>query len=354
MICLEYVWLDGKNTIRSKVKIINGSPDSNRKLTISDVPVWNYDGSSTYQAFTESSEVSLYPVKLYPDPFSKSNNQKSYMVLCKTSDPLCSVKIAEEIFNETQENRPMFGLEQEFFIIDQETDKPLGWPISGEPKAQGDYYCSVGAGCAFGRDYLEECIQMIIGMGIPITGMNYEVAPGQAEIQVCDTGIDAAHGLIMTRYVLARVGERYGYSIDYRPKPIEGNWNGSGCHVNFSTSSIREDGGWEKIQECMGYLSRNHTLDINLYGKDNEKRLTGKHETSSMTAFTWGVANRAASVRIPTTTEKDKKGYFEDRRPAANIDPYLVTANIYKVCCLDHKSLWEDPTVKKIIQKYNL
>ena len=245
----------------------------------------------------------------------------------------------------------MFGIEQEFFIIDDKTCKPLGWPINGEPKAQGDYYCSVGSNCAFGRKYLDECMEIMLEMNIPITGMNFEVAPGQAEFQVCDTYINAAHGLVMMRYVLARVGEKYNYSIEYDPKPIKGNWNGSGCHVNFSTREMREENGYEEIKNCMNYLESTHLDDIKLYGKNNEQRLTGKHETSSMTKFTFGVANRGSSVRIPTQTEKENKGYFEDRRPASNIDPYLVTSNLYKVCCLDHKSLYNDPIVQKILNQ---
>lgn len=346
MIQLEYVWLDGKNTIRSKTKVIQNV----NNISLTDVSIWNYDGSSTYQAFTESSEVNLYPVKIYPNPFIR--NGEGYMVLCKTSDPLCSISVAENIFDQSNKDQPMFGLEQEFFIIDNHTGKPLGWPINGTPKAQGDYYCSVGAGCAFGRNYIDECMEMLVQMEVPVTGMNYEVAPGQAEFQVCAIGLDASHAMVMLRYVLARVGEKYNYSINYDPKPLEGNWNGSGCHVNFSTETMRSEGGYEKIKTCMEYLSETHVNDLKLYGTDNEKRLTGKHETSSMEEFSYGVANRATSVRIPTSTEKDNKGYFEDRRPASNIDPYLVTANLYKVCCLDHKSLYHDPTVKQIINKY--
>ncbi len=339
MITLEYVWIDGKNGIRSKTKVTNTNISN-----IKDVPIWNYDGSSTYQATTESSEIELYPVKMYNDPFIKRGtfvNGKlgGKIILCKTSDPNCSISKAEKIFQFKKHFKPLFGLEQEFFIIDNKTGKPLGWPVEKEPKSQGDYYCSVGAGLAFGRDYLTECLNTSIEMGIPITGMNFEVAPGQAEFQVCDYGINAGHNLTLLRYVLARVGEKYNYSIDYDPKPIEGDWNGSGCHVNFSTEEMRSDGGLEVIKKCMVYLSRRHNDDLLLYGKGNEKRLTGKHETSSMKKFTYGVGDRSASVRIPTQTEKDKKGYFEDRRPASNIDPYLVTSNLYKVCCLDHKSI---------------
>ena len=71
-----------------------------------------------------------------------------------------------------------------------------------------------------------------------------------------------------------------------------------------------------------------HTEHIKIYGEGNDLRLTGKFETASMDEFSFGIANRGASVRIGRETEQDGKGYFEDRRPSSNADPYLVTGKI--------------------------
>ena len=60
----------------------------------------------------------------------------------------------------------------------------------------------------------------------------------------------------------------------------------------------------------------------------NELRLTGKHETCSIDEFKIGVRDRGCSVRIPLSVYNDKCGYFEDRRPASNANPYEVTAFI--------------------------
>ena len=69
------------------------------------------------------------------------------------------------------------------------------------------------------------------------------------------------------------------------------------------------------------------------YGEGNERRLTGLHETASINDYTYGVADRGASIRIPSTAEKDGKGYFEDRRPSSNMDPYRVNSMMVMTCC---------------------
>jgi glutamine synthetase len=53
-----------------------------------------------------------------------------------------------------------------------------------------------------------------------------------------------------------------------------------------------------------------------------------------MDKFIWGIETINTSVCIPNLTQKDGDGYFEDRRPAANIDLYLATSTIAETCCL--------------------
>ena len=203
---------------------------------------------------------------------------------------------------------------------------PLGWPKSnarsaatspvwqvGFPGPQGPYYCSAGADVAFGRQIVEAHMMACLKAGIELTGTNAEVMPGQWEYQVKATGISAGDQHVMARYLMARIGEDYGVVISYEPKPIPGDWNGSGCHTNFSTKAMREDGGYDVIVKAIENLGKHHSESIKMYGEDNEKRLTGHHETASIHKFSWGVASRKVSVRVGNDTFLKKKGYYEVR-----------------------------------------
>jgi len=130
----------------------------------------------------------------------------------------------------------------------------------------------------------------------------------------------------VSRYILGRVAEDFGISVTLEPKLFK-EWNGAGCHTNYSTKTMREVGGMEYIETLIKNMAPKHQLHISIYGT-NEKRLTGNYETSSKDLFSYGIGNRASSVRIPTSTASEKKGYIEDRRPASNADPYVVGAAI--------------------------
>ena len=141
-------------------------------------------------------------------------------------------------------------------------------------------------------------------------------------------GINACDELIMLRYILARTAEESGIQINLDPKPLKGEHNGSGCHTNFSTLAMREDGGYDEIVKAINLLADHHEVHMKNYGVGNDRRMTGTHETSSFDKFSWGVADRGSSIRVPKETVERRKGYFEDRRPASNMDPYVVCSLI--------------------------
>ena len=341
----EYIWLDSNKKFRSKTKVIpkffSGvfSADGN---DVGMYPHWDYDGSSTGQASGTSSEVILVPIFVCDNPLlqdSVKNVNSNHvimrkLVLCETfyidgkPTPENSRHAATTIFDISMDHVPWFGLEQEYFIFDENTyDKEYKKGFYETPT----HYCGVGCQISH-RQLVEEHMAACLTAGLTISGINAEVSKDQWEFQIGPSeGIHAADELLMGRYLLERIAEKYQKIICYDPKPFE-FINGSGCHTNFSTKLMRDKdstsnaNGINEIHRVIQNMEKHHAEDIQQYGKDNDKRLSGIHETSSYDKFSWGVANRGASVRINNNTHRDGFGYFEDRRPAANMDPYLVTS----------------------------
>ncbi len=327
---LDYVWLDGykpTQSMRNKVKIID---DKKWKGKIENCPMWAFDGSSTAQAKGNSSDCLLKPVRLFVDPL----RENGYMVICEVlnADGTPHASNGRATIND-DDNDFWFGFEQEYVLWDIEHHSPLGFPAQGFfPAPQGPYYCSVGAEFAVGREIVEEHMELCIAAGINIEGTNAEVMKGQWEYQVFAKGAkEAGDQVWAARFLLERVAEKYGVRINLHPKPVKGDWNGSGMHANFSNTALRTSGKKEVFEEiCERFRPKKRIKDaIAVYGADNEQRLTGLHETQSINKFSYGVSDRGASIRIPiAAVENGWKGWLEDRRPASNADPYKVAANV--------------------------
>ncbi|MEZ4825253.1 MAG: glutamine synthetase beta-grasp domain-containing protein [Bacteroidia bacterium] len=324
---LEYIWLDGSKYtqgLRSKTKIV-----SNFSGKLEDCPMWSFDGSSTEQAEGRSSDCLLKPVAIYPDPARKNG----YLVMTEVLNPDRTPHPTNGRAQiDDDDNDFWFGFEQEYFLWDPVTNKPPGFPDGGYPAPQGPYYCSVGVKNAFGREMVEEHLDLCLEAGINVEGINAEVATGQWEFQVFAKGAaDAGDQVWVARYLLERLGEKYGLGVNWHPKPILGDWNGSGMHINFSNGLLRTAGSkdtYDKVCEAFRPVIKEH---IAVYGAHNELRLTGRHETQSIDKFSFGVSDRGASIRIPIgTVENGYKGWLEDRRPASNADPYKAAARIIK------------------------
>ncbi|XP_037069592.1 glutamine synthetase-like [Pollicipes pollicipes] len=332
-----YVWIDGSGeNLRAKTRTLDFVPRSPAEL-----PVWNFDGSSTGQAEGSNSDVYLYPKVIYPDPFRRKHDK---LVLCetfkydKTPHETNLRHTCAKVMKQVESQKPWFGMEQEYTLLDLDLH-PFGWPKNGFPGPQGPYYCGVGASKVYGRDVVESHYRACLYSGVMIAGTNAEVMPSQWEFQVgpCE-GIQMGDDLWVGRFLLHRTAEDFGIVISMDPKPIPGDWNGAGCHTNYSTRAMREDNGIVEIEAAIKKLATVHDEHIKCYdpkgGSDNARRLTGQHETSAITDFSAGVANRGASIRIPRQVAEDGKGYLEDRRPSSNCDPYAVTEIICRTTCL--------------------
>lgn len=355
IIIAEYIWIGGNNyDLRSKSRTLMW--DKETPISINDIPQWNYDGSSTNQANGENSEVLLIPVSLYKDPFRGGG---SILVMCETfSDtktPALNNNRANSrlIFNKeiVQKEIPLFGLEQEYTLFQKDKKTPLGWPEEGFPEEQGPYYCGVGYDNAVGRKIANDHYRICLDAGLIVSGINAEVMKGQWEYQIGPCSLmDIGDQMWISRYIMYRISELYEVYVSFDPKPIEGDWNGAGCHVNYSTLSMRT-GVENSIEKTIFGLSNSHKDFIKIYGEGNERRMTGKHETSKLEEFSYGVANRKCSIRIPINTMISKSGYIEDRRPASNIDPYLVTASVVDVTLV--KNYEEEPDYADSIAEIN-
>ncbi|MCP3992615.1 MAG: glutamine synthetase [Actinomycetia bacterium] len=328
----EYIWIDGTEPtpeIRSKTKIVAGGDEPG---------IWGFDGSSTNQATGDNSDVVLQPVFECPDPIRGGDNT---LVLCETlltedlsPHPTNTRAAAAAAYEKYGDQKPLFGLEQEYTMLQTGSGWPYGFPQHGFPGPQGPYYCGVGAVKIAGRDIVEEHTSWCIEAGLGISGTNAEVMPGQWEFQIgpLDT-VAAADHVWIARYLLYRLGEEYNVEISLEAKPMKGDWNGAGMHTNFSTEAMRNS--YEAVITATEALGAPGKPEEHLagYGVGIEDRLTGEHETQRYDQFSYGVSDRGASVRIPWQVAKAQKGYIEDRRPNANADPYKLTTLMTNTCC---------------------
>jgi glutamine synthetase len=323
---LEYIWLDGKQPIpelrgKTTIKSFDKAP------TLADLPLWGFDGSSTMQAEGHKSDCILKPVSIYPD----ASRKDAYLVMCEVMHPDGTPHSTNARATFSDDPDLWLGFEQEYFLYHE--GRPLGFPKEGYPGPQGPYYCGVGYKYmgSVARQIVEEHLELCLAAGINHEGINAEVAKGQWEFQIFGQGKKAADDLWIARYLMARLCEKYEVDFVLYCKPIQGDWNGSGMHTNFSTKHIREVGGKDYLEALMSAFEENIHEHIAVYGPDNHLRLTGKHETQSIDKFSYGLSDRGASVRLPVNFIRNGyKGYLEDRRPNSEADPYQIICRLLK------------------------
>jgi glutamine synthetase len=325
---LEYIWLDGYTPVpnlrgKTQIKEFDEFP------TLEQLPLWGFDGSSTMQAEGRSSDCVLKPVAVYPDP-ARTNG---VLVMCEVMMPDGVTPHAQQARHHPRRRRRLVRLRAGILLLQERPSARL--PRAGYPAPQGPYYTGVGYSNVgdVAREIVEEHLDLCLAAGINHEGINAEVAKGQWEFQIFGKGSKkAADEIWMARYLLQRLTEKYGIDIEYHCKPLgDTDWNGSGMHCNFSTKYMREVGGKAYFEALMAQFDKNLMDHIAVYGPDNDKRLTGKHETAPWNKFSYGVADRGASIRVPHSFVKnDYKGYLEDRRPNSQGDPYQIASQVLK------------------------
>ncbi|XP_078496978.1 glutamine synthetase-like [Lissotriton helveticus] len=331
---VTYVWIDTNGeALYCKTRTLDHEPSC-----IEDVPEW-------IMWKDLNSDMYLIPVEMFRDPFCLDPNK---LVMCEVMK--YNRKPAETNLRHTcktamekvKDFHPWFGMEQEYTLLGI-NGHPFGWPKNGFPGPEGSYSCGVGADKAYGRDVVESHYKACLYAGVKICGTNAEAMPSQWEFQVgpCE-GITMGDHLWMARFILHRVCEDFGVVATLDPKPMAGNWSGAGCHANYSTEAMRNAGGLKYIEEAIEKLRKRHNYHICVYdphgGKDNYRRLTGQKGTPMIHEFSAGAGKCGISVRIPHQVSQEGFGYFEDRRPSANCDPYAVTEALVRTIILNETS----------------
>jgi glutamine synthetase len=270
-----------------------------------------------------------------PDPLRGENDK---LVMCEvllpdmSPHPTNTRRACVEVAEKYATDDPWFGVEQEYTFF--QNGRPMGWPEAGFPAPQGPYYCGVGGDKMPGRHIVEAHTAACLKAGLAIEGTNAEVMMGQWEFQIGILPPPLVGDQLWTaRWLLFRIAEDFDVFATLEPKPVLGDWNGAGAHTNFSTKAMREEGGWEAIIAACEALGKRVEEHVANYGVGIEIRLTGAHETAHYSTFTYGTSDRGASIRIPWQTAQNKKGYIEDRRPNANMDPYVVSRLLVETVC---------------------
>lgn len=237
-----------------------------------------------------------------------------------------------EIINRVCDHEVNIGFGQEFYLLGP-ADRPFGWPCGALPLVQGKNYGGIGTHRVVGREIIECIERSCLYAGINVYGTSPERTLGQWKFLTGPSlSIQAADELWVARYIMQRIAEDYGLSITFRTCPVL--YRGlSALHTSFSTKKSRENGGYQVLMDYIKKLANKHAQDVKILDMDGV-RLSGDDQTCQREHFRHGVGDRTACIKITPAVVDKKKGYFQDRRPCACSDPYVVITTLIKSCLL--------------------
>jgi len=357
----EYIWLDSENNVRSQLTTVSIKGDlSNHPIDgaspyVKDhtkYPLLEVNGVLCGQALNDDPMIVLKPAYIAPNILYQSFPYIfSVAVVCDVYTvskdtgiliPHCNNyrHSATAIFNE-HENvsmEPLIGITQEYYILGEPSyngnnnnnnnnnNNHTHPPAIRSPIDYKNAYCYPGS---FHKNIIEKHYRICSITGIDM-GSTYQCeTTSQFAFQInAGTPVLVADHLLLARFILHKIAADAGVQISYHPQ-LYSKEHGSGCRFRFSTKEMREPPlGHNAVLSAMNRLYKTHSLDIKSFGKHNELRLTGNRNSSNYNCFTWG-GEVNSSVYISKTIMADKCGEFEDKRPAANCDPYCVISKIF-------------------------
>lgn len=336
-----YVFVDASlENVRSKMRVLSYEPKSPE-----DCPRSTFCGLGTDQwpdAGTDS-ELYLVPVALFRDPFLKGRNK---LVLCEVLNPdgqpneTNTRHPCKMVMEAAKDKEPWFGIEQEYVLLEG-NGAQIGWPCQRHAlKRPQSYFYGVGTENIAARQVADAHIKACSYAGVKLYGSNAEAVIAQWEYQIGPLpGVEAGDHLWMSRYILHRVAEDFGVVVSFEPRPFKvADLPGSAAHINFSTKQSRSEGGFDWINKALAKLEVKHELHLAAYDprkeKSNDERLNANLLGTPNREYSAGVASKTVCVRVPRETEKSGRGFFEDRRPGANMEPYRAMQALVETLCL--------------------
>lgn len=326
-ILVEYIWLDGFKQLRSKIKVLEF-----QNYNIQTIPITTYTENYIKKDLTKSLENVLKPVQMYKNPFHKNG----LIVLCENYIQQDNGELQVHHNNTRYKTidsfqyydyfKPIISFKQQYYIVDNK-NKPYGIK---DINKQNTYYCGTSNDVLITRKLAEEHLKYCLYAELKITSLNSGSGPSQWEYNIGPLeGIEVADQIWVSRYILTRLAETYSMKISFNPTLLGNEWEGSSCAVNISTYQTRMPNGNNEIIRIINNMKEEHKKFIKNCGENTEARLNGENNTSNYNVFNWGINSNNTSIKIPIKTHLKKSGYFQDRRPSSNVDPYLIIELIY-------------------------